>query len=242
MMHHWSSDHESFIRQHFSAEIGSEPIYIRSESESDLDPCPHECNAYTSTTLDLSMKVALQANGQWGGRGFALALPLDGQSFHKMSWPSQLNLCLHELAHHLADRPTILVDAEPPDTTHPLSIAERADVPLFRHVNVYEHGPSFVRSALHIHGRASPDADLHSMQIFHEQYQSPALSDALRALDTELRQGGNIVDIMATPAPEVFVALWPPDEERSAGRYEIHRRILDSVWAAHGLGLSVATT
>ena len=235
MTYHWSHDHEVFLRRHFSAELGNEPIYVRSEHEAGLPICPHESQAYTSTTLDLSMKVALQANGQWGGRGFALALPADGQSFHRSSWPTQINLVLHELCHHLCDRPTTLVEADPPDDSHPLVIAERSDVPLFRHVNVYEHGPSFVRSALHIHGRASPDADLHSMQIFHEQYQSPALSDALRALDTELRQGGNIVDIMATPAPEAFVGLWPPDSERSSDRLSITRRILDSVWAAHGL-------
>jgi hypothetical protein len=235
MMHHWSSDHESFIRQHFSAEIGSEPIYIRSESESDLDPCPHECNAYTSTTLDLSMKVALQANGQWGGRGFALALPADGQSFHRSSWPTQINLVLHELCHHLAGRPKVLVDADPPDDSHPLVIAERSDVPLFRHVNIFEHGPSFVRAALHTHRRAAPDADLYLMQVFHEQYRSPALVDALRALADELRTGGNIIDVCSTPAPEAFVALWPSDSERLSDRLSITRRILDSVWAAHGL-------
>ena len=233
--HHWSSDHESFIRQHFSAEIGSEPIYIRSESESDLDPCPHECNAYTSPTLDLSMKVALQANGQWGGRGFAMALPLGGGAFHKESWPTQLNLVLHELAHHLADRPTILVDADPPDTTHPLAVAQRSDVPLFRHVNVFCHGPEFARAALHIHKRAAPDACLGAMQVFNAAYQSPAIVDAQRALGDELRLGGNIVDVCSTPAPEAFVGLWPPDSERSSDRLSITRRILDSVWAAHGL-------
>lgn len=233
--HHWSSDHESFIRQHFTEELGDEPIYIRSEHEAGLPICPHESQAYTSPTLDLSMKVALQADGQWGGRGFAMALPMDGQSFHKLSWPSQLNLCLHELSHHLADRPTILVDADPPDTTHPLAVAQRSDVPLFRHVNVFCHGPEFVRAALHIHKRAAPDACLGAMQVFNAAYQSPAIVDAQRALDAELRQGGNIIDIMATPAPEAFVALWPSDSERSSDRLSITRRILDSVWAAHGL-------
>jgi len=242
MTHHWSADHEAFIRQHFAEEIGNEPVYIRSEFEAGLDPCPHSCEAFTASDLDLRMKTALQAHGRWYGRGFAVALPLDGQSFHRSSWPTQLNLCLHELAHHLADRPTILVDADPPDDSHPLAIAQRSDVPLFRHVNVFCHGPEFVRAALHIHKRASPDADLGAIQIFHEQYRSPASHDALRALDTELRQGGNIVDIMATPAPEAFLALWPSDDDERASRLVITRKILEAVWTAHGVGLSSATT
>ena len=240
--HHWSSDHESFIRQHFSAEIGSEPIYIRSEFEANLDPCPHSCEAFTASDLDLSMKVALQANGHWGGRGFAMALPADGSAFHRLSWPMQLNLCLHELSHNLAERPAVLEDAEPPETTSPLAVAQRSDAPLAAHVNIYCHGPEFVRAALHVHRRASPDADLYSMQIFNAAYQSPAIVDALRALGDELDRGGCIVDIMATPAPAAFVALWPSDSERSSDRLSITRRILDSVWAAHGLGLSSATT
>jgi hypothetical protein len=233
--HHWSSDHEVFIRRHFNEELGDEPIYIRSEHEAGLDPCPHACEAFTSTTLDLSMKVALQAHGRWYGRGFSVALPKDGQSFHRSSWPTQLNLVLHELAHHLADRPTTLVDADPPDDSHPLVIAERSDVPLFRHVNIFEHGPEFVRAALHVHRRASPDAGLYSMHIFSEAYRSPSIVDALRALDDELRHAGNIIDVCSTPAPAAFVALWPPDSERLSDRLSITRRILDSVWAAHGL-------
>ena len=234
--HHWSADHVSFVRRHFSAEIGNEPIYIRCEHESGLDPYPHGADAYTALDLDLSMKSALQARGQWYGRGFAMALPTAGQSFHRSSWPTQTNLVLHELAHHLADRPKILDDADPPpETSSPLAVARRADVPLFQHDNVYEHGPEFVRAALHIHRRASPDADIGAMQVFHEQYRSPQAVDALRALDDELRTGGNIIDIMATPAPAAFTALWPSDDERSADRLVIGRRILDSVWAAHGL-------
>ena len=234
--HHWTADHVSFVRRHFSAEIGNEPMYIRCEHESGLDPYPHGADAYTSTTLDLSMKNALQAHGQWCGRGFAMALPADGLSFHKMSWPMQLNLCLHELCHHLADRPKILDDADPPpETSSPLAVARRADVPLFQHDNVYEHGPEFVRAALHIHRRASPDADIGAMQVFHEQYRSPPLYDALNALDDELRTGGDIVDIMATKAPAAFLALWPSDDDERASRLVITRRILDEVWAAHGL-------
>lgn len=233
--HHWSADHEAFIRQHFAEEIGDDAIYIRSESEAGLDPDPHGAMAYTALDLDLRMKTALQAHGRWYGRGFGVALPKDGQAFHRMSWPSQLNLCLHELAHHLADRPTILADAEPPDDSHPFAVAQRADVPLAVHINIYEHGPSFVRAALHTHKRAAPDADLYLMQIFNAAYQSPTIVDALSALGDELRTGGDIVDIMATPAPEAFVALWPPDSERSSDRLTITRRILDSVWAAHGL-------
>jgi len=241
--HHWTADHEEFIRRHFEAELGDEPIYIRSESESGLSPCPHSCSAFTSTDLDLRMKVALLARGQWSGRGFSMAIPTDGQSFHKMSWPAQLNLCLHELAHHLADRQKILNDTEPPpDDSHPLSIAQRTDIPLATHINIFEHGPSFVRSELHIHRRASPDADLFAMQIFAEAYRSPAFSGALGALDDELRTGGNIVDVMATKAPEAFTALWPSDDERASERLTIGRRILEGVWAAHGLGLSPATT
>lgn len=234
--HHWSADHEEFIRRHFTEELGNEPIYIRSESEVGLDPCPHSCGAYTASDLDLRMKSALQANGRWSGRGWAMALPQAGQSFHRMPWPSQLNLCLHEFSHHLADRLKVLVDADPPpDDSHPLSIAQRADIPLFEHANTYCHGPEFVRAALHVHRRASPDADLGAMQVFHPQYRSPQAVDVLRALDDELRTGGNIVDICSTPAPEAFLTLWPSDDDERASRLVITRRILDSVWAAHGL-------
>jgi len=241
--HHFSADHEEFIRRHFTEELGDEPVYIRTEHEAGLSPCPHECGAFTSSNLDLRMRAALKANGRWYGRGFSVALPSEGRAFHRMSWPSQLNLLLHELAHFMADRPKILVDADPaPDESHPLGIAQRADVSLFQHDNTFEHGPSFVRAALHIHRRAAPDAGLFAMQIFHEQYRSPSAHDALDALGDELRQGGCIVDVCSTPAPESFLALWPSEEAARLERFAISSRILNSVWTAHGVGLMPATT
>ena len=88
MTNHWSDDHRRWIRSYFP-ELVNVPVYVRQISECPgLSPVVGAL-AYTSTPLDVEMRLSLEAHGQWEGRGVAVAIQ-DVEAFNRLSWHRQL--------------------------------------------------------------------------------------------------------------------------------------------------------
>ena len=206
---HWADDHSRFVRDRFP-ELGGEAVYIRLKSEVTINTCIDEARAFTGLSLDLALREELTSRGEWRGRGFTCVI-CEAEEFFHASWPEQVGLVLHELAHHLADRQTVLDETEESAPGGPQietacyrdSAGEWLDWCMRG-----EHGPEFVRAGLHTFWRGRHDVPLYAMNIFWDRYGSPDAEETIEALHSELELGGNIVDLMRSPMPETFAKLW----------------------------------
>lgn len=208
-MIHWADEHSRYVRDRFP-ELGGGPVYIRTIDEVALNIRMPEARAFTGLCLDLSIRDELASRGEWQGRGFTCIIGQPGE-FFRAAWPDQIGLILHELSHHLVNRPRVLDEDERMvaggpkiEPRHYLNEAGEYRQEFMRGV----HGPEFVRAGLHAFHRCRWDVPLSSINLFWDRYESPPATEALTALDSELRTGGDILDIMQTAMPEPFAKLW----------------------------------
>ena len=208
--HHWSHDHEDWLRSRLPAETGSDAIYIRSRSEfPGLVEVPGAL-LYTTRTLSAKLRQWLEPKGAWHGAGFAMVIETE-DLWHSLPWRRQQAHILHEMAHLFEFRAAGKFDAtfvwDETWTALELSYDHKADIAASS-VNV--HGYRFARAALHLWWRCRLDVDLGTMQIFTDDYDSPNASSAITALEDELRSTTDIMSVLKTPAPEAFDELWLP--------------------------------
>ena len=206
---HWADDHSRWVRDRFP-ELGREPVYIRTENELTLNTRFVEARAFTGLSLDLAIRDELASRGEWRGRGFVCVIS-EPDEFFRASWPEQLGLVLHELSHHLAERPAVLDETEVSVPGGPTVESSRyldASGEWLESVTQAQHGPEFVRAGLHTFWRCRHEIPLHSMNVFWVRYGSPDAGQAIAALDDELRTSGNILDTLQKPMPTTFAKLW----------------------------------
>jgi hypothetical protein len=206
---HWADDYSRWVRDRFP-ELGREPVYIRTKNELTLNVHLVEARAFTSLNLDLEIRDELASRDEWRGRGFACVISEPGE-FFRASWPDQLGLVLHELSHHLAERPAVLDENEkaaPGGSTVSTSLYLDASGEWLGSVMRTGHGPEFVRAALHTFWRGRNEAPLPAMNVFWDRYGSPDAGQAITALRAELDKSGNIIDTLRKPMPDAFAKLW----------------------------------
>jgi len=207
--HHWSHDHEHWLRSRLPTETGSDGIYIRCRSEFPGMVEVPGALLYTTMTLDAKLRTWLEPKGSWHGAGFAMVIEAEGL-WHSLPWRRQQAHILHEMSHLFEFRaagkyrPNLVWDET--WTALELSYDHKADISA---TTFSVHGCQFARAALHLWWRCRWDVDPNAMQIFEDDYQSPDASSAITALADELRSTTDIMSVLRTPAPAAFAELWP---------------------------------
>ena len=213
---HWSSEHIEFLRS-VVPEIHETPIYILRASETAFG-FSHSWLACTGALADLQSRPQLEALGLWSGRGAFIVVRDD---FEAWSSRCQFGILLHELAHateRLTTPEALCDEAELcPLAARFLEIGEEA---LFAENGMEhgpalareQHGPEFVRLAMHLLWRARNEMPLSAfdVQFLHADYAiGPERYEAVESsLAGELAMTRNLNLCHLREAPEAFSRLF----------------------------------
>lgn len=219
---HWSEYFVAWLRSYIP-ELGGDPVYIRNFSE--LEPWMVDPNAlaYAESCGDLKMKSLLIERDEWQGRGRFIAV---ADWWNAMPLPQQLAILLHEMAHSLCgydSRMQTLKESEfgefetvllkPGGKEELLAQFDLKPLDTLTDDRL-GHGPRFVRCCLHLWVQCSDEIELGAMQVTGPRYSLNAdrSAEAFRALLPEIRTGGHIIDVLKSPMPEAFAALFAQND------------------------------
>lgn len=215
---HWADGQIDWLKRHFP-EVADVPLYLRLASEVPTISREPGALAWTHPTLDARLRPILEPRGEWSGRGIAIVVE-NPSSFFSLTSHDQTGVVLHELAHGFEkpDSPQRREDFvwTPLDEwlVQPGNIDRVCSRLKIEPITEDEtartnHGPEFVRPALHVWFRCRHEIPLRSINVFWDRYCSPVARQAIAALDDELRTSGNILDTLRKQMPDTFAKLWP---------------------------------
>jgi hypothetical protein len=226
MSDHWSDVYVDLLRSAFPQDVGARPIYLSTPAELGDEWALSGAAAYTSTWLDWHTKPQLEAAGRWKGPGFAVVVCRDW--FLQGDMPDVLGRLTHELAHAIiGSRSSIkrmACDVDPalgPEYAAKVETAAEVEK-AFRDFELPKwscHEADFIRVALHLHQRlwerghwTTPAAmfiagDLYGVSSG-KAYRERLIDELKSEIETP------IAELLATPAPEGFTALWKADTSR----------------------------
>ena len=213
---HWSDCDINWLRQ-FTPELNQTPIYLRSEREIPPGLHPPGALAWTSADCDMMLKPTIESSGWWAGRGAAIVV---SEEWHELPCEQRLGIVLHETSHifqrfgawHKTEFNAIDAILHKPGGFERLVAAFGFEDEQSAWANE-QHGAGFIRIGLHLQRRSG--MPLQVMGLFAEQYGSPNHEQCLQTLRDELCTGGHIVDILKSPMPSEFAALFEPKQAQN---------------------------
>ena len=214
MSGHWSDSYVRFLRT-IIPELDV-PLYVLRNDEHPIEWSP-EWMACFSPLADLKAQSTLEAMELWRGRGIAIVVRSDFQSW---SVRCQCGTLLHEMAHAIEH--IIQGDAFPPlAELSPVAreMLDGSESELLRAEGIdrndlirSQHGADFVRYAAHLHVRAR--AEMHivalDLQFLHGAYSLPPgrYDDVVASLSHELARSRNLNLTRLRQAPVAFLELF----------------------------------
>ena len=212
---HWSQPFIQFLRK-VIPELADVPLYVLKTDEHATEWQPHWLAVF-SPLADLRAQSTLEAMELWRGRGIAIVVRSDFQSW---SVRCQCGTLLHEMAHaieHLI-QPDALCAA---DALSPVAreLLDGSESELLQDAGIdaralirSQHGADFVRLSMHLHQRARGEmyivaADL---QFLHGAYSLPPgrYDDVVASLSHELARSRNLNLTRLRQAPVAFLELF----------------------------------
>jgi hypothetical protein len=222
----WQGQAETLIRSIAGADADG-PLYFVDGDELPANMVFSDCLALTGATMATAMEPWLKARDRWQGDGFCTVVyPSRIAKRKRITLPDVLNAaciaaCVHEFAHCLPELALRrIVGAEFPEPAiEPSAALALMQSPLTTSPPWAGHeAPTFVRACLHLSSRAFaaghwlPPRNLHCAG---PAYGLSDICDYATALGDEVEQLATmpVSQILATPAPDAFQALWNSDTE-----------------------------
>lgn len=212
---HWSAKYIEFLRG-IVPELNGTPVYILTAGEAAAEWLS-EWLACFSPLTDLQAQPVLERLGLWQGRGICIRVRDD---FPSWSNRCQFGTLLHEAAHAIEflNQPNALCPVADlsPVAREMLDGCESdllAEAGICRNeLMKAQHGPDFVRLAIHLYWRAKTEIALSpaDIQFLHKAYSlGPERYEAVtEALKHELARSRNLNLMRLREAPEAFTELF----------------------------------
>lgn len=212
---HWSDSHIEFICR-IVPELSDTPIYVLRIDESPME-WDDQWMAAFAPLADLQAQTALEQLGLWQGRGICIRVRDD---FETWSNRCKAGTLLHEVAHgieHLSQDDALCPMASLSPVAREMLTGSESQIlqeaGISRNDLIREqHGPDFVRYAMHLFWRARTQIPLAAsdVQFLHGAYSmgSERFEAVTEALSYELARSRNLNLTRLREAPEAFMEMF----------------------------------